>query len=69
MMLPQFLKQKSNELSIEFSSLSASEKEELVTRHQQFKAENDDTARRLSNLAITRAVNSKLNIITNMVMY
>jgi len=68
MTLPEFLTQRSNELSAEFSRLSSPEKKDILARHLQSKAEIDDTPKRLSNLAINRAVSAKLNTITAMVI-
>jgi len=67
MMLLQLLKQRSDELSMEFGKLSNEEKEDLLTRHLQSKAESVDTTKKLSNVAVSRAVNAKLTLITNMV--
>jgi hypothetical protein len=69
MTLPEFLTQRSDELSTDFAKLSNTEKKDLMTRHLQSKAERDDAPKRLTNIAITRAVNSKLKTIINMVLY
>jgi hypothetical protein len=66
--LPQLLKQRSNELSNEFGKLSNTEREDLLTRHLQSKTERDDVPKRLSNVAVSRAVNVKLKMITNAVL-
>jgi len=68
MTLPQLLTERSEELSTTFGDLSNEEKRELLTRHLDSK-ESDDTPKRLSNMAVSRAVNMKLKIIINMVLY
>jgi hypothetical protein len=62
------LKQRSNELSSEFGQLSNLEKEDLMARHLQSKAERDTMPKKLSNIAVSRAVNGKLNMIINAVL-
>jgi seryl-tRNA synthetase len=68
-MLLQLLKNRSEELSAAFGNLSNEEKQELLTRHLDSKEERDDTPKRLSNVAVSRAVNMKLSIITNTVLH
>jgi hypothetical protein len=69
MTLPQLLKQKPDELSTEFDELSKTEKEDLLIRHLQSKAERIDTPKKLSNIAVSRAVNMKLRKIFDEVLY
>jgi hypothetical protein len=67
--LPQLLKGRSEELSATFGKLSNDEKQELLTKHLNSKEERDDTPKRLSNVAVSKAVSIKLNSIINMVRY
>jgi hypothetical protein len=67
--LPQLLKNRSEELSAAFGNLSNEEKQELLTIHLDSKEERDNTPKRLSNVAVSRAVNMKLSIITNTVLH
>ncbi|KAN0111299.1 hypothetical protein V8E52_008674 [Russula decolorans] len=64
--LPQLLKGRSEELSATFGKLSNDEKQELLTKHLNSKEERDDTPKRLSNVAVSKAVSIKLNSIINM---
>lgn len=66
--LSQLLKERSGEISNEFGNLSNHDKNELLTRHLDSKEEDDDTPKRLSNVAVSRAVNMKLKIIITTVL-
>jgi hypothetical protein len=68
MTLPQLLKERSNELRTKFSELSNTEKEVLVTRHLQSKAERIDTPKKISNIAVSKAVSAKLDRVLNEVL-
>jgi len=65
--LPNFLKARSGELSAEFSTLSDEQKDALLTDFLQAKAERDDATKKISNVAISKAVNAKLHNISSMV--
>ena len=51
--------------------LSNDKKHDLLVTHLESKDEGDDTLapKRLSNVSVSKAVNMKLNTITNMVRY
>jgi hypothetical protein len=68
MTLPQLLTERSDELSTAFGDLSNEDKRELLARHLDSK-ESNDTPKRLSNVAVSRAVNLKLKVIINTVLY
>lgn len=69
MMLPQLLKERSEELSTAFGDLSNEEKQDLLTTHLNLKEERDNAPRRLTNVAVSKAVSAKMNIIINLVLY
>jgi hypothetical protein len=64
--LPAMLKKCSDELSAEFSVLSKSEKDALLANCLQAKEEKS-TAKRLSNVAISKVVESKMRLVTSTV--
>ncbi|KAN0124360.1 hypothetical protein V8E52_002009 [Russula decolorans] len=64
MTLPQLLKERSNELRTKFSELSNTEKEVLVTRHLQSKAERIDTPKKISNIAVSKAKGPPIGLST-----
>ncbi len=65
--LPNFLKAHSSELRTEFSMLSYQEKDSLVADHLEAKDEKENVPTRLSNVAISKAVDAKMQCITTMV--
>jgi hypothetical protein len=65
--LPNFLKAQSGELSAEFSTLSHEQKDALLTDFLQVKAERNDATKKISNVAISKAVDAKLHNISAMV--
>jgi hypothetical protein len=69
MTLPQLLKERSEELSTAFGDLSNEEKQDLLTTHLNLKEERDNAPRRLTNVAVSKAVSAKMNIIINLVLY
>ena len=64
--LPEFLKEHANKLSAEYSILSPSEKEALLANYLEAKEEKN-TTKRLSNISVSKAVDSKLQRITSIV--
>jgi hypothetical protein len=67
MTLPNLLKTQSEELSAEFSMLSHEQKGTLVADFLQAKAERDNVPKKISNVAIGKAVDAKLHNISSMV--
>jgi hypothetical protein len=69
MTLPIFLKERTEEIKTAFSNLSREEKQDLKTRHLNLKEERDHTPKTLTNVAVSGAVNAKLKLIINTVLY
>ncbi len=65
--LPSFLKVHSSELRIEFSMLSHEKKGSLIVSYLEMKDEKENTSIRLSNVAISKEVDAKMQCITAMV--
>jgi hypothetical protein len=61
------LKERHNELSSAFQELSNTEKNDILTRHLQSRAEKDDVPKKVCNVAVSRVVNTKLEIISKIV--
>lgn len=64
--LPDLLKARSGELKAEFGTLSHEQKGTLLKNFLQAKAERGDETKKISNVAITKAVNAKLHNISSM---
>jgi hypothetical protein len=65
--LPNFLKAHSSELRTEFDALSNEEKGALHASYLEAKDEKENTLMRISNIAISKAVDAKMQHITAMV--
>jgi hypothetical protein len=69
MTLPNLLKTHSKELKAEFDELSCDEKNLLRTQFLQAKEERNDTPSKLSNVAISKAVDSKIQPMMEIVSF
>jgi hypothetical protein len=65
--LPTFLKANSSELKTEFGALLEEDKNTFLTSYREAKDEKENTPLRVSNIAISKAVNAKMERITAMV--
>jgi hypothetical protein len=65
--LREYLLEHSKEVSTEFSALSSDERDALLVAHCQAKREKENSAKKLSNVSISKAVDSKIRLVTSTV--
>ena len=61
------MQEHSKDVSAEFNALSSDEKGALLAAHCQAKKEKENSVKRLSNVSISKAVDSKIRLVTSTV--
>jgi hypothetical protein len=65
--LRNYLQEHSKEVSTEFSALPNDERAALLAAHHEAKREKENTTKKLSNVSISKAVDSKIRLVTSTV--